>query len=225
MSELSPEARALVSDGRSILRPTSEDRARVASRLAHRLGAAALLAAQPTYAAPKALSFSKLSSIVVGLGLVTAGATYWLTEPSEPARVEVAAARAPMAPPDAATVVPAKSSPPQAEAAEPAHSPTLAAQSLPRKVPSTDKLAEEVALLSQAASQLRSGNPSGALQRLEEHRRLFPAGRLVEERRAARVQALCAIGNRAEAEAELARLARSSPRSPHLARAQHACGL
>jgi hypothetical protein len=47
---------------------------------------------------------------------------------------------------------------------------------------------------------------------------------LVEERRAAKIQALCALGNGVAAEAELSRLARSSPRSPHLARAQQACG-
>ena len=226
MSELSPEARGLVDDGHSVLRPSQGDRARVKSALAARLGGAAfLLPYQASASAPKALlGWSKLSASLagVGAGLVVMGATYYAAQPSvEPAPV------APVEPP---AVAPAKARPAvtptesttdvelEAPAPEPAVSPS-------RKPPTPDPLVEEIAILSKATSALRAGKPAEGLRLLSDHQRKFPNGRLAEERRAARIQALCALGRRTEAEAELTRLAQSSPRSPHLARAQRACGL
>jgi hypothetical protein len=79
-------------------------------------------------------------------------------------------------------------------------------------------------MLSKATGLLNTGRASEALRALDEHQRRFPSGALTEERRGARAQALCTLGNRAEAEKELARLARSSPSSPHLAQARKLCG-
>jgi hypothetical protein len=228
MSELSSEARALVSDGRSALRPTTEDRARVASRLATRLGAVAILAAQPGYAAPKVAGLSKFSSIVAAVGLVGASAVYSFTRPVESAVVAPAPVRAVNAPmvspmaPSEPRVAP-ETTELEARAARPAFATTLARKE--PTTPSTEGLAEEVALLSRATSQLRGGDAAGALASLEQHQRQFPAGRLLEERLSARAQALCVLGRSSEAEAELARLMRSAPRSPHVARARRACGL
>jgi hypothetical protein len=87
-----------------------------------------------------------------------------------------------------------------------------------------DNLAEEVALLSQASADLHAGRPAAALAALDEHRRKFPRGALVQERTSARIQALCALGSMTEAQAEIARFTRTSPNSPHLARARKACG-
>ena len=67
-----------------------------------------------------------------------------------------------------------------------------------------DGLAEEVALLSRAETELRAGRPAKALLVLAEHQRKFPRGALAEERTAARIQALCALGLRDEANAQLA---------------------
>jgi hypothetical protein len=227
MSELSPEARGLVDDGHSVLRPSQGDRARVKSALAARLGGAAfLLPYQASASAPKALlGWSKLSATVasVGAGLVVmGGAAYYAAQPSvEPAPV------APVKPPALAPTKPRPAVTPtesttdvelEAPAREPAVSPS-------RKSPTPDPLVEEVAILSKATSALRAGKPAEGLRLLSDHQRKFPNGRLAEERRAARIQALCALGRRTEAEAELTRLAQSSPRSPHLARAQRACGL
>jgi predicted Zn-dependent protease len=94
-----------------------------------------------------------------------------------------------------------------------------------RKQSASDRFAEEVALLSKATTSLRAGKPAEALALLDAHRHKFPGSRLVEEERAARAQALCALGNRAEAAAEVARLERVAPQSPHLARVKRACGL
>jgi hypothetical protein len=226
MSELSPEARGLVDDGHSVLRPSQGDRARVKSALAARLGGAAfLLPYQASASAPKALlAWSKLSASLasVGAGLVVMGAAYYATQPSvEPAPV------APVKPPAVAPAKPRPAVTPtesttdverEAPAPEPAISPS-------RKAPTPDPLVEEIAILSKATSALRAGKPAEGLRLLSDHQRKFPNGRLAEERRAARIQALCALGRRTEAEAELTRLAQSSPRSPHLARAQRACGL
>jgi hypothetical protein len=87
-----------------------------------------------------------------------------------------------------------------------------------------DRLAQEVAILSRAGTELHSGRAAAALRALDEHQKKFPAGLLTQERTAARIQALCALGRMTEADAELARLARSSPESPHEARARQACG-
>jgi len=228
MSELSPEARGLIDDGHSVLRPSSGDRARVRSALAARLGGAALLLPhQAIAAAPKSLLlWSQMHTVFAGVsaGLLAIGASYFAAQssvepptspPVKPPSV------APMAP--RPSIAPLKSSPrvesePSSVEPEPAVSPV-------RRQPPVDPLVEEVAILSRATSALRAGRPAEGLRLLNEHQRKFPNGRLAEERRSARIQALCALGNRTEAEAELARLAQSSPRSPHLARAQRACGL
>jgi predicted Zn-dependent protease len=85
-------------------------------------------------------------------------------------------------------------------------------------------LAKEVAMLSQASADLHAGRPAAALTVLDEHQRKFPHGGLVQERTSARIQALCALGRMTDAQDELARFARTSPNSPHLARARKACG-
>ena len=223
MSELSSEARALVSDGRGMLRPSRDDRARIASRLAQRLGVVTLLSAQPSFAATKASGASLFSSIVAGLGLLAAGATYSLSRPADmpPAPVTPAMAGGISASPSVAQ--PCTATPPLPVEAESVDAPAVSPAA--RKASTNDRLGEEVALLSRATSQLRGGNAAAALELLEQHRRQFPSGRLVEERRAARAQALCALGDRGGAQVELARLASSAPRSPHVVRAQRACGL
>jgi len=226
MSELSREARGLIADGHSALRPSVGDRARVRSALAARLGGAALLIPhQATAAAPKSLlAWSKIHTMIasVGAGFVAAGAYYGVQSSSE------SVAPPPVMPPAAVPHEPRLPAPPIATAA-PVEAERLApepeaAVTPVRKTAPVDALGEEVAILSRATSALRAGNPGEGLRLLNEHQRKFPKGRLAEERRAARIQALCALGRRTEAEAELARLARSSPRSPHLARAQRACG-
>jgi hypothetical protein len=85
---------------------------------------------------------------------------------------------------------------------------------------SQDALAQEVVLLSKAASDLRAGRSGEALKALDEHQRRFPHGTLTLERRAAKAQALCALKRVSEGRAELAHLA---PQSPAAARARQVC--
>ena len=77
--------------------------------------------------------------------------------------------------------------------------------------------------MSRAETDLHGGRPESALKALAEHERKFGNGVLAEERAAARIQALCALGRTAEADAQLARLTRSAPNSPHTERALQAC--
>ena len=226
MSELSPEARELVDDGLSVLRPSSRDRARVTSALAARLGTAALLLPHAASAMPKPVPvWPKLAKITASLsaGVAVIGASYWVTQ-TAPAPVE-----APVKPPAIAAPVVTHAAPPASNVESADVPPSALAPEPPatpaRRLVAVDPLAEEVAILSKATSALRAGNPAEGLRLLDEHQRRFPKGRLAEERRAARIQALCAMGKLSAAEAELSRLAQSSPRSPHLARAQRACGI
>ena len=226
MSDLSPEARALLRDGHGVLRPSANDRARVAGALASRLGPAALLVSSPAVAATtKSLLWQKVSLTAASVGLVVAGASYWAQRPAAPVSPAPVVAQ----PRVAEAVSPAPPAPVVEESAPPVEpkvvAPSPPAPALPPKSVAADRLAEEVSILSRAMTVLRSGNPGEALRLLETHRQQFPSGRLVEERRAGRVQALCALGRRSEAESELSKLERAAPRSPHVARAKRACGL
>jgi hypothetical protein len=139
--------------------------------------------------------------------------------PADVSPTHVVLDSAPMAPKD---VAPVKS--PPAVSVEPASGPAVAEPTLSssRRAP-RDRLAEEVAILSRAATNLEAGRASDALRAIDEHQRKFPNGLLAEERYAARVQALCALGRRDEAATELARLSRLAPDSPHVARARKSC--
>lgn len=227
MSNLSPDGRALVASARRALRPTGGDRERVSAALRARLGAAAL----PVLLAPKAASalpmsakpssFILASKLLIGAG-VAGGIAYLALEAGDPGaplrhlpREALSAPLAPLAAPPPT----APSAPPSAVVTETEPQPEKAAA--PRPATRRDRLAQEVAILSRAARQLSGGNAAAALKALDEHRRQFPAGVLAEERRAARAQALCALGRFSEAESELSRL--SQPRSPSAARARAVC--
>ncbi|HET7539136.1 MAG TPA: hypothetical protein VFK05_04670, partial [Polyangiaceae bacterium] len=98
--------------------------------------------------------------------------------------------------------------------AQPAQSP-LASRPAKQKVappPSaTDTLAQELALLTSAASQLSSGQATAALLALEEHQRRFSHGALSDERNLAKARALCVLHRFDEARAALALFATGTP--------------
>ena len=82
----------------------------------------------------------------------------------------------------------------------------------------------EVALLRDAHAALQSGNAALAVVLLDEHARRFPTGALGEERDAARIFALCALGRTSEARASTDRFLAAYPRSPQAARVRSSCG-
>ena len=88
---------------------------------------------------------------------------------------------------------------------------------------STTMLTAEAELLARAQQALREGDAATALRLLEEHERRFPAGELGDERRGARVRALCGLGRGAQARAEAQRLLRERPDSPVAAGVADVC--
>jgi hypothetical protein len=222
VNELGPEAAALVKAGRKGLRPTVADRERVFRELSGRIAAGDLPTGAPAPAAPSAgVGWSTISLIVVGLAV--GGAVLFERTRERPTRPVPAAAQPSVAtaPPP---VVPVVEEPPAPAApALPEHAPSPAAPEPERTVgprrPS-DRLAEEVAILSRAETELHAGRFAGALRLLAEHEREFPRGTLVQERVAAKIHALCGMGRTAEAQTELSRL---SPGSLQEGRARQAC--
>jgi hypothetical protein len=223
MSRLTLDAEKLVQAGRSAFRPTDADRERVLVAVMPKLGVGAGaeldVSAHATTAAKATLV--KSSAVLVGLGV--AGVGLFLALRPEPAP-------APRAPDVAPQIVPVSPAPRSEPATLPEAAPEPApadkrAIVTPRPADGrSDNLAQEVAILSRAGTELHGGRAQAALAVLDEHQRKFPGGVLAQERMAARVQALCTLGRTKEAQAELARLTRLSPNSPHEARARKACG-
>jgi hypothetical protein len=236
-----PEASALVRAGRTAFSPTQVHRDRVLSALRERLGDA-MLDAPPhdaSMGAKGARRFGRLGwlrwplvgipAFGLGVALMMVGLSYWTIKPSIPTvaapLVAVAAAPPEVAPSEAAPALPessARSAPPPEDRAP---SPPIAGAVRPRGPSRVDGLSEEVRLLSNAERDLSHGRAEDALRALTEHERRFPTGALAEERLAARVQALCLGGRRNEGRVYLTQLAQGYPRSPHLKRAQAACGV
>jgi len=232
---LSPESEELMQAGREALRMSDADRERVLQALLARVGggpgtegadgpSGGLAAAKSTVA--KA-TLVKALAVVVGLG-VSGGGLYLAlrSEPPSPSSAVVPSA------------IPLKEAPPQVAPLAIGESPKAAASPVPQaQIVETkttkvnrqaardeDSLVQEVAILSRASGELHAGRPAAALAALADHQRKFPAGMLTQERAAARIQALCALGRTQEAKAELAQLERTAPSSPHVGRARKACG-
>jgi hypothetical protein len=237
MSDLSSDGKALVQAGRQADRPSDADRERVLAALQARLGDAALLAAGLLDAPPATggaaaragASRSKLLKWgVVGPTVLVAGALWLVPRAFQHSHKAAPAPSAsvrnvPSAPPvaESVSVAPEVLPSPSAIIADPGSPRPLDTQKVvPR---SRDGLAEEVALLSRAETELHAGRPAKALLALAEHQRRFPRGALAEERTAARIQALCALGRNDEANAQLRQLLHISPNSAHEERARQAC--
>ena len=243
MSDLSLDGKALVQAGRQADRPSPADRERVFLALQARLGDAAMLATglaqapQATGAATAAVSAARSKFIKwgwVGPTVLVAGGL-WLGprlrhggEQAVPAPSASAPNVQPSAVSGANSAAEAVSSAPELVAPSPsalnAGTGSSRAGDAQKVAPrSRDGLAEEVALLSRAETELHAGRPAKALLVLAEHQRKFPRGALAEERTAARIQALCALGRNDEANAQLTQLLHISPNSAHEERARQAC--
>lgn len=234
MSELSPNAQALIRSGRAALQPTDADRERVLAALRARLrNLDQPPSPEPSLAPAAARSpWPLVSATIAGvavLGTVIGVAWFGREAPSAAPSASTppapSGAEASTAAPPAPEAPPASSAPAPGDAPSPAPEATAAprssaAPSLPSSRRAPDRLAEEVAILARAASDLRRGRPADALRSLNEHQTRFPKGALAEERRAAKAEALCSLGRFAEAQAELAAVSRNSP---HGARARAAC--
>lgn len=241
MPDLTSGGKALVRAGRDADRPSAADRERVLAALRERLGDAAVLATGVAHAPPKTNGVSAVRSKLVKWGWVgptaalVAGAWWFVPRAGHEGSKAVPATSASVVSVTKVAAPSVSAAPevaPRLEASEVASGPTrnLTADAGgrpvdPQKVPARagDGLAEEVALLSRAETELRAGRPAKALLALAEHQRKFPRGALAEERTAARIQALCALGRNDEANAQLRQLMHISPNSAHEERARQAC--
>jgi hypothetical protein len=93
----------------------------------------------------------------------------------------------------------------------------------PVPVEVVSSLLEETQLLASAQRALSAGAAAKALLLIDQHRARFPHGALAQERDAARVLALCALGRRADAQRERHAFLRSWPDSPLSARVRAGC--
>jgi hypothetical protein len=222
MTELDPNARALVEASRRALRGTTADRDRVEAALRARLGPDALPADSGAVQVATT-SWQALAGAAIGVVVLAGVAFYALRPVADPPAPDarpapqLPAAPMPAAPPSHAA--PAAEPEPVAPV-QPSDAPTSTSSAAAAASRSPDALALEVALLSRATSELRAGRSAAALKVLDEHQRRFPSGALSQERRAAKSQALCLLGRLDEGRAELARL---TPRSPAAATARRVC--
>lgn len=220
MSELDPESRELFRAGRDALRPSAGDRARIRDALRARIAGIPDASGHAAMTTPGSglgwLSVSALATAVVVGGLLfvpksetpqVAGSAS-ASNLMRPAALPVPSSEIPPAPPVSAAPLPS-----------PSVAPNLRTPAKPSR--QTDSLAQEVALLSRAETELHAGRFAAALQLLNAHQRTFPRGILAQERVAARIQALCGLGRVKEANAELARV---TPGSLHDGPTREACG-
>jgi hypothetical protein len=229
VTKLGPEAQGLVEAGREALRPTEDDRARILAAIGARLPPGALEPHEPAASPPatgSSLGWPQISAIVAGLVASAGVAFFMLRTPGAPAPLAVPAPSPSVAATSASTPAATVDVPDEAAdvaVATPSASTSVnppAARVTSRR--SSDRLAEEVALLSRAETELHAGRYAKALGLLDEYARAFPRGTLTQERIGAQVQALCGLGRHAEAETTLRRL---SPGSFQETRAREACGI
>lgn len=228
MSNLSPELNQLVQESRNANLPSQADAVRILAALRVRLGEPAAFAAGRTLTSSTArLVLPKVTTVALA-GIVLYGGLLFVASPNEgiaPNRAfQSSSSRAVEGAGSALAVASAAPNDTQ-QAAPPASSTGSTAAHSSARLPALrsprDNLSEEVAILSRAEMELHRGKPENALTLLREHEQRFSNGLLREERIAARVQALCALGRSSDANAQETLL---SPHSLHAHKSRSACG-
>jgi hypothetical protein len=218
MAPLSPRGRDLIQAGRRALRPTVADRERIEVALRSKLGAQAVPLESPPVLPRLRTGWPFVHGAVATLGLLGGGLFFALD-----ARVKPSPAPITQVSPQQSLPVEARS--PRTDSAhkgvDPSEEPAPSSSTRTRPLhPRSDRLAQEVALMSRATTALRAGRADEALRVLAVHQQRFLSGLLKEERLAAKAQALCLLGRVREGRAELSRLA---PESPTASRAREVC--
>lgn len=240
MTDLSPEAKALVDLARADDEPTEADRARVRGALGASVATALVMGSTTSVAAS---ATAKAAALGVGVGLGGAAKiAMWvgvgMALGAATTGVIVVATQSPADKPRPAATSPSRTSDrtPRAAADDvnaPAEAPSstttipLEVTSKPAAVkPSPtapSSLPVEMHLLATARAALSAGDARRALSLLEEHERDFPSGVLAEERRASKVFALCELGRRADAARAAMEFLRTAPSSPLRGRVLDSC--
>lgn len=244
MSELPPEARALLEAARTADDPSPSERRRADASARVRLAAhgVVLPPLAQSAAGSEALrgpspAGGGTTGVKLGLGVLVlcAGGVFGLRNHFvEREAVPVAApsvaektTATTHAASAAAVTAPEAPDARRARAAEPASTPSTpsASQRRPRSgmAEVREDVAAELELVAEADAQLRSADYEGALSTLMAHTRRFPRGALREERQALRVLALCGKQPDERARRERERFLRASPDSVLTARVRAAC--
>lgn len=138
-----------------------------------------------------------------------------ISGPSSSSRVETIASAPPSpdapAPPEPSTAPSADAPPSPTKANRPPEPRRPAAPTRDAHAEPSDPLTAELSIVQRARQATREGRGRAALELLDEHARRYPRGQLANERRLARLDALCGLGRHAEA-AELARALGRDPR-------------
>jgi len=232
---MSDESRRVIDAVRQAYGPSESDRARVRQRVVGQLtGARAVTAA--THASAAWLASTSVKIVAFGMVICVVGAVVFaryakqkttvhaglgsgvsLQLSAAPARVaELAASAEPPVLASAAAVA-SDDSPAPGVSAHHALKPT-------NPNGTTPDVQGEIALLSKAQRALSSGKPGHALQLLDEYARVYPKGTLRQEHDAARIIALCKLGEVSKARALANAFMRAAPQSPLAERVRASCG-
>jgi len=229
--DLDRDARRILELTREARTPSTDDKDRVARRVAGALALGAMTAhAAGTSATTKTVGtalVAKWAVVAMVAAAGTAGYLGWRTHlthaplatssvPSpagltgrEGAASEPAILEPPAAPSDESAAQPNE---------EPRH-PAAAKSALPHAT-----LSEELDLLHEAQAKWRSGNASAALALVAEHRARFPHSVLGPERDALAVLSLCATNRVAEAKRLARHFLATAPHSPLKTSVEESCG-
>jgi hypothetical protein len=197
-------------------------------RLIRRASWLTLVSVLSSYAKNAAAALSSKTVVVMtGVGLAAGVGAYALKapSPSDPAHPAVAqSARLTSTPPPPATVPEAVGVEEPVEVEEPAdvEEPTdlegesaavVARKAGARPKAADQRLSEEIRLVDSARSAVRNARAGEALSRLDQYGRRFPNGRFSLEASALRIEALAALGERAQARTLAQRFIKRHPKS------------
>ena len=245
MNQLSPEARRLFQLARPCDEPNSQSLRRVESCLAARIArgvAIATVSTATTKAAATAASTLPLLKIATSVGLaasLTAVGWWGVRHSSNSAEksLSVASLSHPFAPasrPHSEIAKPSEVTKDTQPATTPEPAAPMQRSIKPRALPAAsssalapapadDPLHAEIRELRAAQQALRAGEGTRVLALLNQQDTTFSGGTLQEERAAARVLALCQLGQVDEARALAQRFERRWPKSSLLARLKNSC--
>lgn len=227
MTDLSPEARAIVDAARAAEHPSAADKLRIQAAVAAGIaagaaGTASAAGAASATGAASGAGLGKLALVVAIAGAIGTGGA-WLggafdrpderelqLRPAPAAELRVERAQPP-APPIAAPEPAAVAAP------DPDPKPRRPRASPPGSID------QELALMFTARKALRDGDAAAALAALDEHAQTFPRGQTIQERESLRVLALCAAGRTDEARATAERFFERWPTSVHAERVRRSC--
>jgi hypothetical protein len=241
MDRLGKEARAILDRGRRAYEPDGDAVAEHKRKVDRAIAAGALLV--PAHAASAGIG---KASGALGLGWkvtlavfggIAAGAIAWVAlgplemgSPREPATPPAREADreperevAPEIEPPVIVEQPEEPAPPVEPETDPPADPPASRPRVMVEPMGVDALREEARLMREVERLLREGRPAEALPIVREVERRFPHGALAIERRAARIEALCAVGQVERARPLAERFAASGAPAHLVTRVERAC--